>query len=522
MKKFLSITLLFSLLSSIIVPSVHAEAPKEDVIIVFKDGIDHRAVKDVNGEIEEVYNHVPIATGEIPKDAIDLLERDKDVLAVEVDQKVQVSGQIQDWGISTVDAPQAWESELTGKGIKIAVIDTGISPHEDLVVAGGASFVAYTTSYDDDNGHGQHVAGIIGAEKNNNIGTVGVAPDADVFAVKVLDKNGSGYLSDIIKGIDWSITNKMDIINLSLGAPNESLALKQAVDKAYSQGILVVAAAGNNGNPDGSGDTVNYPARYDSTIAVAAIDSVTNRESFSATGNTIEVAAPGVNILSTYLTNQYVRMNGTSMAAPFVSGTLALMKQAHPTLSNIQLREKLKENAIDLGAKGKDPFFGYGLIQVPMKAQEEVKTKTNEPQAQPVPAPTPSHEARKQVEPMPVKQPVKVGPKKAVNKPAPKKNLTTTVSTAKSTYVAGNTVWVTIKAVDKVSKKPIANGSVKLTIVAPKGKAKVVTLKTNSKGQASYKMITSKRTTKGSYKFSTTTSVSNYKTVYSSKTIRIK
>lgn len=535
MKKFLSLILLSSFVFSAVSPVIHAEIPTENVIIIFKDDVDHTAVKSVNGKIEEVLDNVPVVTGEIPSASLALLEKDQDVLAVEIDQRVKISGQVQDWGIRSVNAPASWESQFTGKGMKIAVLDTGISPHEDLLIAGGVSLTSYTSSFNDDNGHGTHVAGIIGA-KNNSIGTVGVAHEADVFAVKVLDKNGDGYLSDILKGIDWSISNNMDIINLSLGAPSDSLALRHAVDKAYNSGILVVAAAGNDGTADGTGDTVYYPARYDSVIAVSATDTKNKRGSFSATGNTVEFAAPGVNIVSTYLNNKYVSMNGTSMAAPYVAGTLALLKQANPALSNIQLRDKLKETAVDIGEAGKDPFFGYGLVQAPIKAQE-TKSVTEESQTQPVqwpsPAQQPAIETAVVQNPAPVQQPapkptqqpakapVKIEPAKPVVKPAPLKNMTATVKTARSAYKAGSTVFINVKAIDKSSKKALANSIVKVTVTPPKGKPTVVSVKTNSKGEAIVKMATSKRSVKGTYKISITATATGYTAANTSKTIRI-
>ncbi|WP_265416743.1 S8 family serine peptidase [Alkalihalobacillus deserti] len=143
--------------------------------------------------------------------------------------------------MTRTEAPKAWESGYTGKGVKVAVVDTGVAKHEDLIITGGISFPSYTSSFFDDNGHGTHVAGIIGA-RNNNYGTVGIAYESSIYAVKVLDQN------DVIAGIDWSITNKMDIVNLSLGTISHSSTLKQVVDKAYSQGVLVVAAVGNNGH----------------------------------------------------------------------------------------------------------------------------------------------------------------------------------------------------------------------------------------------------------------------------------
>lgn len=502
MKKITSLALAFTLVFSAIPPIVHADIPTENVIVVFKDDIDKKAVTGVNGEIEETYENIPVITGEIPESAIPLVEKDKDVLAVEIDQRVKVNGQVQDWGIQKVKATEAWESYFTGQGIKVAVLDTGISPHDDLTIAGGVSINGYTKSYRDDNGHGTHVAGIIGA-KNNEIGTVGVAPNAELYAVKVLDYDGSGYISDIISGIDWAISNNMDIINMSLGAAYDSYALHQAVDHAYNNGILIVAAAGNNGNSSGMGDTIEYPARYDSTIAVSAIDSKNIRGNFSATGNRIEVAAPGVDVLSTYLNNGYASMSGTSMAAPYVTGTLALLKEANPTLTNSQLRSKLKDSVVDIGLDGKDAYYGYGLVQAPFAPLNNGTSITQESKiVTSTPAPTA----------------VKNEPKKATAK----KKLSASMTTNRSTYYAKNIASIKIKVVDEKKKNPISKGSVKLTITPPKGKVKIVTLKTNSKGEVTYKLALGKRPVKGSYKLLMKTSVKNYYSSSVSKTIRVK
>lgn len=292
------------------------------------------------------------------------LKTNEDNWGIETDSTLErLQKQTPDWGIVRLKAAKAWARSLTGKGIKIAVVDTGITlDHKDLVVVGGASFVSYTDSYTDDNGHGTHVAGIIGA-RNNEIGVVGIAPEVSLYAVKVLDANGSGYISDIIAGINWAIENKMDIINLSIGTNLSYSSLKAIVDKANNNGILVVAAAGNNGTDDGKGDSINYPARYESVIAVTATDNKDRRAAFSSTGAMAEVAAPGDSVLSTFLNNGYAKMSGTSMAAPYASGALALLKQAYPTVDHIQLRALLRQNAIDLGEAGHDNQFGTGLIQ---------------------------------------------------------------------------------------------------------------------------------------------------------------
>lgn len=337
----------------------------ESVIIVFNQDVELEAVMEANGEITKEFEHIPAVSAQVPADEVIHLKNDPNISVVEPDRKVSIHNQTTDWGIQHVQAARAWENGLTGKGVNIAVVDTGIANHEDLNISGGTSFTPYTSSFLDDNGHGTHVAGIISANQNS-IGTVGIAYDANIYAIKVLDQDGNGPLSNVISGIEWSITNKMDIINLSLGMTTHSTALQQVVEKAEQAGIIVVAAAGNNGLPDGTGDTVNYPARYDTVIGVSALNSKNERASFSATGNTIEVAAPGEGILSTHLGGKYSYMSGTSMAAPYVSGNLALLKQAYPELNHNEIRLKLQQNVVDIGDRGRDSWFGYGLIQAPL------------------------------------------------------------------------------------------------------------------------------------------------------------
>lgn len=144
--------------------------------------------------------------------------------------------------------------------------------------------------------------------------------------------------------------------------------LEDTVNRAYNSGVLVVSAAGNSGNVNGTGDNVEFPARFESVIAVSAIGNNNQRAPFSATGPAVEITAPGVDILSTYLGNTYKRENGTSMAAPFVSANLALLKEAYPHLSHVELRRMLQESALDLGTPGRGSLFGYGLIQAPIHA----------------------------------------------------------------------------------------------------------------------------------------------------------
>lgn len=480
MKKILSILTVFIILLGLM-PDANAEvvtstlSSNERVIVVFRGKADKNLVGQAKGIIKREYKNANALSVSVPSIAIKALKNNPNVIAVEPDVVIKAKSQTLDWGVNRIEAPTAWASSFTGKGVKIGIVDSGIATHEDLSIAGGVSFTSYTTSYLDDNGHGTHIAGIIGA-KNNGYGTVGVANEASLYAVKVLGKDGSGYLSEIIAGIDWCITNKMDIINLSLGSSTSSYALQQVVDKAYSQGILVVAAAGNDGTTTGSLDTVNYPAKYDSVIAVSATDSRDARASFSSTGSKIEVAAPGVNILSTYLNNQYVSISGTSMAAPYVAGNLALLKQANPTLTASQLRMKLRENAVDLGAIGRDNWFGYGLIKAP-KVQTSVTTQ------------------------LITIQPVVTQPKQQETK--------TVVTTNKASYLAGENIYLKTKITDNAGKV-IQGATVKFTITPPKGIPTVVKGTTNQGGEVTFVILTYRTTIKGTYKILSETTYSNY------------
>lgn len=276
--------------------------------------------------------------------------------------------QILEWGVDRIDADIAWATSA-GLGINVAIIDTGIDKdHADLVdnLKGGVNFVsknpvkpADPSKWDDDNGHGTHVAGIVAAV-DNEIGVIGVAPQASLWAVKVLDKGGSGYISDVIAGIEWAITENMDVINMSLGASVDTQAMHTAVDSAYTAGIVVVASAGNSGDGDGTTNEISYPAKYSSVIAVAATAYDDSTPAWSSEGAEVEVAAPGENIRSTWNDGLYNTISGTSMASPHVAGTVALMLGAG--IGSEDVRTILQTTADDLGESGFDNFYGHGLV----------------------------------------------------------------------------------------------------------------------------------------------------------------
>ncbi|MDD5210481.1 MAG: S8 family peptidase [Elusimicrobiales bacterium] len=223
------------------------------------------------------------------------------------------------WGVTRVNAAAAWDY-TAGQGIKVAVIDTGIDyTHPDLApnYKGGYNAVDPAAMPLDDQGHGTHVAGTIGAVRDSK-GVAGVAPSVDLYAVKVLDKNGSGQYSWIIAGIEWAIEHRMNVINMSLGGGEGNEALRQVMVKAGETGVTVVCAAGNDAGP------VNYPAKYPQAIAVSASDSSDKIAPFSSRGPELAVIAPGVKIYSTLKGGGYGALSGTSMASPHVAGLAAL------------------------------------------------------------------------------------------------------------------------------------------------------------------------------------------------------
>jgi hypothetical protein len=280
-------------------------------------------VKGVGGKIKYTYNLIPAIAASVPEVAIEPLKKNPNVTNIELDSMVYTLDTELDssWGVKRIGAGVVHDSGKNGKGIKIAVIDTGIDkdhPDLDYNLKGGENFVSKPSwrtpdpnKWDDDNGHGTHVAGIIAAE-DNNTGVVGVAPGAELYALKVLDRTGSGYVSDVVMAIQWATVNEIQIINMSLGSTYDSWLLDGACLLAYAEGLILVAAAGNGGS-------VIYPAAYPWVIAVSATNSADELAWFSSTGPEVELAAPGEDIYSTYKGGGYATLSGTSMACPHVA-----------------------------------------------------------------------------------------------------------------------------------------------------------------------------------------------------------
>ncbi|WP_338045887.1 S8 family peptidase [Paenibacillus sacheonensis] len=261
------------------------------------------------------------------------------------------------WNVKHVQAPRIWPT--TRGSAAIGIIDTGIGKHPNLYVTGGINTMG-GSSYADDNGHGTHVAGIAsGLGKNGMI--AGVAPRAKLYAVKALDANGAGYVSDLIKGIEWCIKKKIPVINMSLGLAGEtSSALKEAVQRARKSGIIVVASAGNDGPFNEQG--IDQPARYSDAIAVAASTRGGSIADYSSRGSGIDITAPGSCIKSTRPGGGYTMMSGTSMSSPHVAGGAALLKTLQPSLTPYAVKKRLRATAKKLSSYG-TRSQGYGMVQ---------------------------------------------------------------------------------------------------------------------------------------------------------------
>ncbi len=275
--------------------------------------------------------------------------------------------EIIDYGVKMVGAPLEWD-ETMGEGIKVGIIDTGVClSHPDLYhrITDGVNFTTEDKgSFEDYNGHGTHVAGIVAAERNG-IGVVGVAPKSDLYIAKAFDKTGKTDYNAIEKSILWLIDRKVDVINMSFSSPNTFPRYSKLIHMANQKGITLICAAGNDG-ANGK-NTIGYPAKFNETIAVSAIDINKHVAEFSSTGTAAEISAAGINIYSTFLDNGYAILSGTSMATPIITGAVAIlqakgMMRYHRKLTPDEIRLLLNIYTEDLSGLGKDDRYGYGLF----------------------------------------------------------------------------------------------------------------------------------------------------------------
>lgn len=331
-------------------------------------------ISAVGGRTVFEYDNFDFVAAEIPSAARDVLGSDPRVAFLEDDDETGIPsgwapslpnlldpggeadcslhpGQRPSWGYERIGAAEV--DGFDGTGVDVAILDTGIeSDHCDLSVVGGRNFSGdgLPGDYEDHHGHGTHVAGVVAA-LDNDIGVVGVAPEVNLYAVKVLGDDGSGSQSALVAGIDWCLSNGIELVSMSLGSDTGTASLDEAIETAHAAGHLLVSAAGNRGN-EGDGrcgeENVLYPARHPDVLAVSAMGENDTFASYSSVGPQVDCMGPGSRITSTYVDNEYARASGTSVACPFVTGVAALCwhrSEAGGPGPNDAVRSLLEETA---------------------------------------------------------------------------------------------------------------------------------------------------------------------------------
>ncbi|MEM3154403.1 MAG: S8 family serine peptidase [Candidatus Woesearchaeota archaeon] len=341
------------------------------VLVELKDEKALEAVKQAGGTVRQNFEIGNVAVVEVQSDKIEEISSAAGVehISTEKEYVALLTDRIQAFSIDTI----AWENNITGKDVKIAILDTGVGPHNSINVAKASSFVSGEDTADQ-NGHGTHVAGI----------AQGVAKDAAIYNAKVLNKNGAGTTSQIIAGINWAVEQNVDIISMSFGGMFTELdgPLASAVKEAMQHGVIFVAAAGNCKQGCGGFYGVTTPGNVKEVITVGAVDDNNVVTSFSS-GDTFDgyikpdITAPGVSITSAWLNNGQSTKSGTSMSTPFVAGVIALLLEKEPGLTNEKVKQKLEETATDAGSAGKDTSYGSGIINLTVLFDATIIPPTN-------------------------------------------------------------------------------------------------------------------------------------------------
>ena len=383
--RFLRIGLLVTILLGLILGTlpVYADDHGDDsnierILVKFEDGTDEESEREVSrrhgdsdeGEIRGTgVRVIRIPRGRL-QEKLQAYSREKGVIFAEPDYIAHAYGTPDDtyfgnqWGMTRVQAPSAWDVTTGQTTVTIAILDTGIDQnHPDLAgkVINNRNFTSSAT-VDDLYGHGTHVAGVAAAATNNAMGVAGVGYNTALMNVKVLDDNGSGAYSWIANGIIWATDNGAKVISMSLGGSSGSSTLQSAINYAVSRGVVVVAAAGNSGN-----SAPSYPAYYSGVIAVAASDANDATASFSNHGSWVDVAAPGTGIYSTLPNHSnrigilnYGSLSGTSMATPFVAGLAGLVWSTPYGTDGASVRNRIESTADRVGGTG--TYWQYGRI----------------------------------------------------------------------------------------------------------------------------------------------------------------
>ncbi|MGP4081122.1 S8 family peptidase [Pseudalkalibacillus sp. R45] len=348
-------------------PITEQSAPQE-VIVHFEESITSSITDEVlakvNGEITEKTDEFLVVEVEgNVSEAIESFEAVDAVSYAEPNVTLHANYMPNDpayhslqYAPQKIGAEAAWDVTLSDPSVKIAVVDTGVDynhPDLDGKVLEGYDFVDDDNDAIDENEHGTHVAGIAAANTDNGEGIAGLAPEASILPVRVLDADGSGSLDDVAQGIRYAADQGAQVINLSLGGAVGTQTLEDAVNYAWEQGSVVIAAAGNSSSP-----LPSYPAFYENAIAVAATDQNDTIAYFSNYGTWVDIAAPGVDIYSTIPNGGYASYSGTSMASPVVAGVAGLLAAQGKNAE--QIRTALEETADDV--RGTGTLFQNGRV----------------------------------------------------------------------------------------------------------------------------------------------------------------
>jgi len=373
----------FSFSKKIYSQSDNRDLPLQQILVHYRSDLSiddrlkfHRMIDGESiGAIERINVEVLRVRSGVMDEVVNKLSQDKNVIYAEPDYIAYAYELSNDpgimenlqWGMYKVQAAgtaeSGWNVSRGNSNIKVAVLDTGIdTSHEDLKGKVAASHNCTDTfTSDDSNGHGTHVAGIIAASTNNGKGVSGLGYNTTLYNVKTLNNSGSGYYSWIANCLVWAADNGADVISMSLGGSNNSRTLEDAVNYAYQKGVVIVAAAGNEGSSSPS-----YPAYFSNVISVAATDKNDGKPSWSNWGSWVDVAAPGVSIYSTLPSHynsfrqlNYGQLSGTSMAAPHVAGLAALILSA-ADVNNSQVAKTIEEYADKISGTGQ--YWQYGRI----------------------------------------------------------------------------------------------------------------------------------------------------------------
>ncbi|MEE2785454.1 MAG: S8 family serine peptidase, partial [Pseudomonadota bacterium] len=342
-------------------------ANNQRVIVEYRNHVSGNVKEDlhyVGGQTKRSIHTRNLMAVTLDNEMLDTLKFSPNVVAIETDHRRYPLAQSQPYGLDLIQAPEL----SAGTPRKVCIIDTGYElSHPDLPNNNGATRVTGISQIEGESwdlpghAHGTHVAGTIAA-LDNTTGVIGAYPETglSLHIVKIFDDTGSWtYTSDLIAAVDSCVSAGAHVINMSLGGSGSSTAEANVFSETLAAGVLPIAAAGNSG-----GTSLGYPASYDAVVSVAAVDSSEEHASFSTRNEQVEIAAPGVNILSTVINGGYESYSGTSMATPHVAAGAALLWSNHDSCTAEEIRQALNKASKDLGAAGRDNSYGYGLIQI--------------------------------------------------------------------------------------------------------------------------------------------------------------